>query len=147
MYENINKLEKNSFLELDLKKKRIIKIHKFKIQTEEHKSKVETPVDYLNKLNSLLHSSVEISMTSDVEVGSFLSGGTDSSLITAIMQSVSDKKIQTFSVAVNDKKYNEKQYSRAISNYLKTDHNEIEVSEKNFIDQAKIVSDIYEVGI
>ena len=83
-------------------------------------------------------------MTSDVEVGSFLSGGTDSSLITAIMQSVSDKKIQTFSVAVNDKKYNEKQYSRAISNYLKTDHNEIEVSEKNFIDQAKIVSDIYE---
>ena len=61
----------------------------------------------MNKLNSLLHSSVEISMTSDVEVGSFLSGGTDSSLITAIMQSVSDKKIQTFSVAVNDKKYNE----------------------------------------
>ena len=144
MYENINKLEKNSFLEFDLKKKRIIKIHKFKIQTEEHKSKVETPVDFLNKLNCLLHSSVEISMTSDVEVGSFLSGGTDSSLITAIMQSVSDKKIQTFSVAVNDKKYNEKQYSRAISNYLKTDHNEIEVSEKNFIDQAKIVSDIYE---
>ena len=47
-------------------------------------------------------------MISDVEVGSFLSGGLDSSLVTAVMQNQS--KVKTFSVVFEDLKYNEKFY-------------------------------------
>ncbi len=144
IFENIKKLEKNSYLEFDLKKKQIIKIRKYNVEIQDQIFNLNYQSDYLSNLNNVLSNSVEISMTSDVEVGSFLSGGTDSSLITAIMQSISNRNIKTFSVAVEDRKYNEKQYSRAISKYLKTDHNEIEVTEKNFIEQAKIVSEIYE---
>ncbi len=144
IFENINKLEKNSYLEFDLEKKKIIKIYKYQTNSDFKIFRTNQNNDYLNELNKILKKSVESTMTSDVEVGSFLSGGTDSSLITAIMQSISGKKIKTFSVAVDDKKYNEKEYSRAISKYLKTDHNEIEVSEKNLIDEAKIIPEIYD---
>ncbi len=143
IFENIKKLEKSSFLEFDIEKK-IIRTNKYKPKTNLKALNINKNTNYLKELNKILNNSVEISMTSDVEVGSFLSGGTDSSLITAIMQSVSNQKIKTFSVAVEDKKYNEKEYSRAISKYLNTDHNEIEISEKNFIEEAKIISDIYD---
>jgi len=57
-----------------------------------------------NYLDSILNKAVTSAMISDVNIGSFLSGGTDSSLITAIMQKNSEKKIKTFSVLFKERK-------------------------------------------
>ena len=83
-------------------------------------------------------------MTSDVQVGSFLSGGTDSSLITSIMSSLSEKKIETFSVSINKPGYNEGDYANNISKYLKTNHNQIVVGENDLINQTKNLSNMYD---
>jgi asparagine synthase (glutamine-hydrolysing) len=72
----------------------------------------------------LLQSSVKYRLLSDVEVGCFLSGGVDSSLVAAIMSQISTKKIKTFSIAFVDKKYDESAYARNIASILDTDHYE-----------------------
>ena len=80
---------------------------------------------YVTELDDLLNDSVLKRMIADVPVGSFLSGGIDSSTISAIMQKNSLNKIKTFSIGFKESDYNEAVYAKEIANYLGTDHNEL----------------------
>jgi asparagine synthase (glutamine-hydrolysing) len=75
-------------------------------------------------LEKLLTSAFEYRMVSDVPVGVFLSGGYDSSLVTAILQKNSMNKIKTFTIGFKEDKYNEAIYAKQVANYLGTEHNE-----------------------
>ncbi|MBC6400482.1 MAG: asparagine synthase (glutamine-hydrolyzing) [Ekhidna sp.] len=86
-----------------------------------------------NELKNLLRSSVGYRMISDVPLGTFLSGGYDSSLITAVAQELSDIKINTFSIGFNEASYNEANFAKDIANHLGTVHNELYIS----VDQCK----------
>jgi asparagine synthase (glutamine-hydrolysing) len=86
------------------------------------------------QLNVLLQKSVKYRLMSDVPFGTFLSGGIDSSLITAIAQSVSDKPIKTFSIGFREAKYDESVYAKSVSDYLKTDHHPFVVTYRDAID-------------
>ena len=86
--------------------------------------------DYFYKLEQALHSSVKRQIISDVPIGSFLSGGVDSSLITSIMKEYSDTKINTYTIGFEDKSYDESEYASKIANYLGTNHNEIIIKKK-----------------
>ncbi len=87
-----------------------------------------------DQLNNLLLSSVENRMISDVPLGTFLSGGIDSSLVTALAQKISSKPIKTFSIGFKESKFNESKYAKRIANYLKTDHQEFIVSEDDVLE-------------
>ena len=144
IFQNINKLEKSSFLEFDLNSKKINKIEKYFPKKNLEISSSNISNNPVNLIDKILNRSVKISMTSDVQVGSFLSGGTDSSLITSIMSSLSEKKIETFSVSINKPGYNEGDYANNISKYLKTNHNQIVVGENDLINQTKNLSNMYD---
>ena len=75
----------------------------------------------------MLESSVKEHMISDVPIGSFLSGGIDSSLITSLMQKNSIKPIETFSIGFHDKSLDESGYASSVANHLKTNHNGDEI--------------------
>jgi asparagine synthase (glutamine-hydrolysing) len=86
------------------------------------------------ELKDLLINSVEKQLISDVPVGTFLSGGVDSSLITVIAASITSHKIKTFNIAIDDGKYNESEYARAVAKKIGTEHYEFNVKEKEVLE-------------
>jgi len=84
------------------------------------------------ELKDLLQKAVRRRLIADVPVGTFLSGGIDSSLVTAIAQEISDKKIKTYSIGFYNDKDNEADYAKKVACVLGTDHHELYVDEKNY---------------
>lgn len=80
--------------------------------------------ELLEELESIIEDAIRIRMRGDSHTGAFLSGGLDSSLIVAIMSRLSSNTLKTFSVGYNDEKYNEIPFSRIVSRYFGTDHEE-----------------------
>ena len=109
-----------------------------------HKNTINNFSQAKNILTEHLFSSVEKRMISDVPLGTFLSGGIDSSLITAIAQSISSKPIDTFSIGFKENKFNETKYARKVAKHLKTNHHEFIVSEKDVISLFDNFFDAYD---
>ena len=98
----------------------------------------------LHQVDQLLNDSIKKMMIADVEVGCFLSGGVDSSVIATLMQKNSNKKIKTFTVGFSEKKYNEADFARKIADYIGSDHNEIIVSMDDMIKNIDGIVDQYD---
>ena len=107
----------------------------FSVSVENQNNKFKGTFDQsLKKLEELLFEVLEGQSLSDVPLGVFLSGGVDSSLITALLQKKSKKKINTFSIGFSDKNYDESFFAGKIASYLKTDHVKLEATPKDAID-------------
>ena len=100
--------------------------------------------DLYYETTSLIEESVKKMMVADVEIGCFLSGGIDSSLVASIMQKKSNKKIKTFSIGFKEKQYDESQFAKKISEYLKTEHHELILSSNDLLENIEKVSEIYD---
>lgn len=80
--------------------------------------------DALEQLEALCTSAFQYRMVSDVPVGVFLSGGYDSSLLTAILQKNNTNKINTFTIGFRDEIFNEANHAKNVAGHLGTNHNE-----------------------
>jgi len=89
----------------------------------------------VNKLDRLLSETVKSHLMSDVPLGVLLSGGLDSSLLTAYTKKLTDSKVVTFN-AKFDHKFDESKYAREVAKYLDTKHEEV------FIDTSDINKNI-----
>lgn len=86
-----------------------------------------------NRVRSLLKSSVNLRMRSDVPFGAFLSGGIDSSAIVGLMSEDSSLPISTFSVVFNERNFSEAPYADLIAKKFQTDHHEILLTADDFL--------------
>jgi asparagine synthase (glutamine-hydrolysing) len=103
-----------------------------------------TATQAIDDLEFLLTDAVRIQMMADVPVGAFLSGGVDSSLIVALMQTQSNRPVKTFSIGFNEAGYNEAVYAKAVAKHLGTDHEELYASSRQALDLIERLPTLYD---
>ena len=149
IFEDVYKLEPGSILRFPLKEGlQGMKRWKFwDVAKVYHRCQEEIVTDYAQakaELKELLRKSVAGRMISDVPLGSFLSGGYDSSLVTAIAQELSDKPVKTFSIGFEEERYNEAKYAKAVAAHLGTDHTEMIIDEEEMFRLVESIPQYYD---
>ncbi len=142
-YQDIYKLEASTYMiyepnkSLELQKKKYYKINTYKAIKDEKQA--------LNDIEELLFKSIEYRLNSDVEVASLLSGGIDSSLISALYTKISGKKINTFSVGYDEyKNYCELDYAEITATHINSNHNPVIINQKEYINHFEQTLDMLE---
>jgi len=92
----------------------------------------------------LMLSAFQYRMIADVPVGVFLSGGYDSTAVTALLQANSTKKIKTFTIGFEDPKFNEAPHAKEVAKHLGTEHYEHTCTSKDALDIVPQWADIYD---
>ena len=132
IYEDVNKLDAGNFLIVDLKNKKLLKETYWDLKSIKRKQKISFEKAKL-ELNELIEDSIRLRMISDVELGCFLSGGIDSSIIAAVANIYSENKLNTYTVKFTDKSIDESEAAHEISEKLKTNHKTFLCSEEELI--------------
>lgn len=146
IYKNIKKLEPGQYLSFSFSEQKIKKITDslFFDKLSESQKNIKQNDDTSIELELLISESVKSRMLSDVPVGSFLSGGIDSTLISLFAQKNSMKRINTFTIGFEESKFDESIYAREISEYLGTNHHEMIVRPQDFLDYVDRLPTIYD---
>lgn len=148
IYESCWKLKPAHFLEIDFSKgKPEINepVPYWSASAEWNKEKLNlSDEDAIQKLETELQKTVSEQMIADVPFGAFLSGGIDSSLITAMMQSTSSQPIKTFSIGFHEEGYNEAEHAKQVASHLGTDHTEFYVSSEEAMKVIPHLAKIYD---
>lgn len=96
-----------------------------------------------DQIENILNEVITSQMISDVPLGSFLSGGVDSSLVTALMQVNSKRAVKTFSIGFADAGYDESVHAEAVAQHLGTDHQTFRLREDDALDIIPELTKIY----
>ena len=137
IYKNIFKLEANHYLEYDLASHKTT-IHK--INAEPKPKAINISFDEAKaKTKDLVYKSVDSRSIADVGLGTFLSGGVDSSIISLCLAQSTDKKIDTFSIGFKKASYDETDKSRVVAEMLNSNHHEF------IIDEDDLKNNIHEI--
>lgn len=102
-----------------------------------HTQKEQIDMDYhscIKSIDTILQDAVASRLVADVPVGTFLSGGIDSTLTSAIAQKVTDTPVNTYSIGFYDEEKNEAPYAAEIAQYLGTNHHEHYLEEKDIFE-------------
>lgn len=95
--------------------------------------------EVMDQLSQLLKSSIHYRLISDVPLGVFLSGGIDSTAVTALLMEHSNKKIKTFSIGFQESEFNEAPVAKRVASYLGTEHHEY------YLKPSEVLSSVEEI--
>ncbi len=98
----------------------------------------------VTQLESILQRTIEEQMVSDVPLGAFLSGGIDSSLIVALMQSRKAQRVRSFSVGFHEKAFDEAPFAKAVAQHLGTEHTELYVTPQDALDVVPLLPTMFD---
>ncbi|MBI5370443.1 MAG: asparagine synthase (glutamine-hydrolyzing) [Sphingobacteriales bacterium] len=146
-YLDVHKLPAGSFAEISLDAKGQLQYREtsfWKIGDHIEQEVLSDESAAKKQLDELLTDAVARQLVSDVPIGTFLSGGTDSSIVTAMACKVAGRKINTYSIAVTDGKVNEAPYAAAVARHLHTNHHELPISQKDMLEMVPGFMQVYD---
>ncbi|MEN8220570.1 MAG: asparagine synthase (glutamine-hydrolyzing), partial [Pseudomonadota bacterium] len=124
IYRLVKKLSPGDWLELRVGKEPVVRPY-WSILNAVEKGPLQGSEDELaEQLEELLIDAFRYRMMADVPVGVFLSGGIDSSLVTALLQKHTGQQIHTFTIGFNEQKFDESPWAKQIAEHLGTYHTE-----------------------
>lgn len=124
IYKGVKKLQRNSVIEYDLISKDL------SIRSLGLEKRIENKMHYTEAVkltHNYVWDSVQSRLVSDVPVGTFLSGGVDSSIVSYCHARLSSKKIDTFSIVYKNSAFDERSKSRLVSKLIGSNHHEFEL--------------------
>lgn len=102
-----------------------------------------TPKEAADELERLLKESIKGQMVADVPVGAFLSAGIDSSVVVALMQSLNETGVRSFTIGMEEKGYNEAEEAKKIAQHLGTQHTELYISKRDMMETIPKLASIF----
>ncbi len=140
VFKGINKLEPASVLVFENGAARCEKY--WDLPVGEPKLSGASVGELKERLCAELSEAVKIRLVSEVPLGAFLSGGIDSSIVTALMARQSDAPVKTFSIGFKEEKFSELGYARQVARMYGTKHTEFTV-EANMADMLETLARNY----
>lgn len=122
IFTHIRKLPAAHWIRLDETGLQIQRYWDFRQIVPEREWESRREGELLDELDEVLQRSVRSRLVSDAPVGAFLSGGIDSSLITAMMAQNSQRRVKTFTIGFENPAYDESSQARAVARRLGTEH-------------------------
>jgi len=149
IYEHVHKLEPGNFLVMNQSSQ--VKTFKYwdiseyikKGYSQKEELLKKTEDETAKELEQILTDSFKLRLVSDVPVGMFLSGGIDSSLVSALLAN-QGIRLKTFTIGFHEKKYNEAHYAKKVAEYLGHDHTELYCTPKDAFDIIPKLSELYD---
>lgn len=125
LVEGVRKLLPGHFLTFDRHGETLAAYWSVDSFPEEPRVEAHDERDLLDRLDGLVQDSVRLRLVSDVPVGVFLSGGVDSTLVTAVMQQQSADRVRTFTIGFQEGAFDESRHARCVADFLDTQHVEL----------------------
>ncbi|WP_422104555.1 asparagine synthase (glutamine-hydrolyzing) [Winogradskyella sp.] len=127
IYEGIHKLEANHYIAYDLAS-HTTNIHEINVEPKPKTISMSFE-DAKAKTKEMVYNTVDSRSIADVGLGTFLSGGVDSSIISLCLSQTTDKKIDTFSIGFKKASYDETDKSRVVADMINSNHHEFIIDE------------------
>lgn len=99
--------------------------------------------DYVSEIETLLTDSVKLRLEADVPVGVFLSGGIDSSVVSALAQKESNAKINTYSIGFDEKENDDAEVASQVAKILGTNHKELYCTQQDALNIIESIPDAF----
>ena len=149
IYAGIEKLSPGCVMHVDVGSGRVEPPQAFwslsQIAARKSNNLLEAAADLqVEGLREVLLDAVNLRMVADVPLGAFLSGGVDSSLITAMMQAQSSAPVRTYSIGFGEVGFDESGHARAVARHLGTDHTEFQVTSTDALELVPRIPEIYD---
>lgn len=94
-----------------------------------------------DQFTEILQEAVRYRLISDVPVGTYNSGGVDSSLVTAMMRAMTTGELHTFSVGFEEESHDERRYAKLVADKLGTHHHTLVINESQYV--SSLQSSLY----
>ncbi len=149
IFENIYKLEQGTYLTIDIrshqKTSNIQPQSYWKLSNYKEGALSFSSLQHAeDSLESLLFEVIGQTSITDVPIGAFLSGGVDSSLVTAILAKIIKGKLNTFSIGFENKAFDEAVYAKEVAKFIGTTHHELYVKDTDVKDVVMDIPNVYD---
>jgi asparagine synthase (glutamine-hydrolysing) len=131
-FEGIKELQPGCNLTYSLKNQKVFIEKYYAIEINDKNDRLSDE-ELIGKIKGQLQRSVEMRLRSDVEVGTCLSGGIDSSVLSCLMHQILKKEIVCFTSVFRGQKFNEEKYADLVASQIGAKHVKVEPGEKEFL--------------